>query len=72
LSKDELNRELAAKRALFGFTALQPAFNPTFKVRLHQLQHGIFLAMWLMAVLCAEEAPSSYLGYNCGKSGAIF
>ena len=31
LSFDELNRELAAGRALNGFTALQPSFPPTFK-----------------------------------------
>lgn len=31
LARDELNRELAANRTLMGFTALQPAFNPTFK-----------------------------------------
>ena len=28
---DELNRELAARRVLSGFTALQPSFPPTFK-----------------------------------------
>ena len=31
LAKDELNRELSANRALVGFVALQPDFNPTFK-----------------------------------------
>lgn len=37
LSKDELNRELAAKRTLVGFTALPPAFSPTFKRKRHQV-----------------------------------
>jgi hypothetical protein len=32
LRLDELNREMAAKRALVGFVALQPRFPPTFKV----------------------------------------
>lgn len=31
LALDELNREIAAERVLNGFTALQPAFPPTFK-----------------------------------------
>ena len=31
LAKDELNRELAAGRALYGFSALTPNFSPTFK-----------------------------------------
>lgn len=32
LRLDELNREMAAQRALVGYTALQPRFPPTFKV----------------------------------------
>lgn len=31
MAKDELNRELAAGRALYGFSALTPNFSPTFK-----------------------------------------
>lgn len=45
LQYDELNREMASKRVLNGFTALQPSFPPTFKrtreLIIDELQLGV-------------------------------